>query len=83
MPDARNAAATAASPARPAPTRAELLGRWQEARRRRENAPLGSEEYRLATIEVGEIEVTINALDVEASEGRQVKPAHRGEKPHS
>lgn len=76
MPDVRNVAP--AAPARPAPTRVELVGRWQAARRRRDAAPLESEEYRQAVIEVGEIEVSINALDVETTEGRHLQPAHRG-----
>ena len=81
MHDARNLAN--AAPARPAPTRAELLARWGAARRRRDSAPLGSEEHSRAVIEVGEIEVAINALDVEESEGRHVQPAHRVESHHS
>ena len=69
MPDARNSIA-------PRPTsRADLLARWTAARRRRDAAPLGSDEHRRAVIEVGEIEVEINAVDVEASEGRRVQPA--------
>jgi hypothetical protein len=80
MPDGKNPVAPTA---RPAPTRAELVARWGVARRRRDAAPLGSEEHRRAVIEVGEIEVEINAIDVEASEGRQVRPAHPGERAHS
>lgn len=74
MSDAR----TGVPAGRPAPTRADLLARWTGARRRRDAAPLGSEEHRRAVIEIGEIEVEINAVDVEASEGRTVKPAVRG-----
>ena len=81
MPDVRNLATTA--PSRPALTRIELLARWNTARRRREAAPLGGEEHAQATIEVGQLEVMINALDVEASEGRRVEPAHRAEPHHS
>jgi hypothetical protein len=81
MPQARTVAN--AAPARPAPTRAELLARWTAARRRRDAAPLDSEEHRRAVIEVGEIEVLINALDVEQSEGRHVAPARRGGVPNS
>ena len=76
MVDARNSSATA--PARPAPTRTELLTRWMAARRRREAAQLGSEEFRQAVIEVGELEVMMNALDVAASGGQPVEPADAG-----
>ena len=58
-------------------TRAELLARWTAARRRRDAAPIDSPENRTAVIEIGEIEVTINALDVTVSEGRTVRPAQR------
>lgn len=75
MPNVRNVAP--AAPARPTLTRAELLALWQAARHRRDAAHVESEEYQRAAIEVGEIEVAINALDVEASEGRHVEPAHR------
>jgi hypothetical protein len=60
-----------------------LLARWQAARRRRDASPAESEEYRHAAIEIGEIEVQINSLDVETSEGRHVAPAHRGGGSHS
>ncbi len=82
MPDARNPVAPTGRPA-PAPARPELIARWGAARRRRDAAPLGSEEHRRAVIEVGEIEVEINAVDVEAAEGRQVRPAHPGERDDS
>jgi DNA-binding response OmpR family regulator len=65
------------APGQTAVTRAELLARWTAARRRRDAAPLDSPENRAAVIEVGEIEVTINALDVTVSEGRTVRPAKR------
>ena len=80
MPEATKHVAAAADTA---PTRDELLARWNAARRRRETAALESAEYERATIEVGEIEVMINAVDVEASEGRSVKPAHRVKVQHS
>ena len=76
MPDARMPVPAAASDA--ALTRTELLARWNAARHRRDDAPLDSEARRAATIEVGEIEVEINALDVQRAEGRDVQPAHRG-----
>jgi len=76
MVDTRNSSTTA--PARPAPTRMELLTRWMAARRRREAAQLGSEEFRQAVIEVGELEVMMNALDVAASGGQPVEPADAG-----
>ena len=79
MPESRSSAG--AMPAAASPTRADLLVRWNEARRRRDAAALGSEAQRDATIEVGELEVWMNALDVAASEGRVVRPAQRGE-PH-
>jgi hypothetical protein len=79
MLDARNAA----TPAGRTPTRAELLARWSAARRRRDAAPLGSEEHRRAVIEVGEIEVEINAIDVQATEGRAARPAHPGDPEHA
>ena len=79
---ARNPA-SAAPTARPAPTRADLVARWSAARRRRDAAAPDSEEHRKAVIEVGQIEVMINAMDVEASEGRHVQPAHRDEAMHS
>ena len=65
------------------PSRAELLTRWQAARRRRDAAPENSEPFRAAAIEIGEIELMINALDVEASEGRQVRPVRSDEVHHS
>jgi hypothetical protein len=82
MLDARNAA----TPAGRTPTRAELVARWTAARKRRDAAQLGSEEHRRAVIEVGELEVEINALDVQATEGRPARPAqpdHSGEAGHS
>ena len=81
MVDARNSSATA--PARPAPTRTELLTRWMAARRRRETAQLGSEEFRQAVIEVGELEVMMNALDVAASGEQPAEPADAAERTHS
>jgi hypothetical protein len=47
----------------PAPARAELLARWREARRRRDAAPLGGEEFRAAAEEIARIEVEIARLD--------------------
>lgn len=73
MPDTRNPTTTSS---RPAPTRADLLSRWMAARRRRDAAPLGGEDFRQATMEVGELEVAINRLDVEAA-ARRDEPAHR------
>jgi len=81
MSDPRNSAVVASTSA--GLTRPELLMRWHAARRRRDLSPLESEERRVATIEVGELEVRINALDVEASEGRPVQPVHRVGTHHS
>jgi len=50
-------------PATQEPTREELLRQHAEARRRRDAAPLGSEEYRRAAAEVGRIEVEIARLE--------------------
>jgi hypothetical protein len=47
----------------PAPARAELLAQWREARRRRDGAPLGGEEFRAAAEEIARIEVEIARLD--------------------
>ncbi|HXG40761.1 MAG TPA: hypothetical protein VNJ28_07435, partial [Candidatus Limnocylindrales bacterium] len=44
-------------------SREELLVRHAEARRRRNAAPLGSEEYRAAAEEVARIEVEIARLE--------------------
>ncbi|HET7029023.1 MAG TPA: hypothetical protein VFI34_00810 [Candidatus Limnocylindrales bacterium] len=44
-------------------TRAELLARHTEARKRRNDAPLGSEAFRAAVDEIGRIEVRIAAVD--------------------
>jgi hypothetical protein len=79
MLDTTNQASPTARPA----SRAELLARWTAARNRRDAAVLGSEEHRQAVIEVGEIEVEINAVDVERSEGRHVQPAHGAEIEHA
>lgn len=79
MLDARNAATTAGR----SPTRADLLARWSAARRRRDATPLGSEEHRRAVIEVGELEVEINAADVTATEGRPARPATPGGPEHA
>ena len=81
MVDARNNGT--AAPARPAPTRTELLARWMAARRRPEAAQRGSEEVRQAVIEVGELEVAMNALDVASSEAHPTESADAGERTHS
>ncbi len=44
-------------------TRAELLVLHADARRRRNAAPLGSEEHKLAVDEVGRIEVEIARVE--------------------
>ena len=44
-------------------TRRELLVLHAQARGRRDAAPLGSEAYRRAALDVGEIEVEIAALE--------------------
>lgn len=44
-------------------TRRELLELHRAARARRDAAPLGSQEYREAVLEVGEIEVEISAVE--------------------
>jgi len=50
-------------PPRTPRTREELLKAHADARRRRDRAPLGSEEYRAAVAEVGRIEVEIARLE--------------------
>ena len=55
--------------------RAELLRRHTEARRRRDQAPLESPQYRDAAIEVADLEVRINGLDVVAAGGAAAEPA--------
>jgi hypothetical protein len=71
----RDVPVTPAAGTRPTPTRSDLVARWQAARRRRDAAAPGSEEQRQAIIELGELEVQINAVDVLISEGRDVAPA--------
>jgi len=44
-------------------TREQLLVQWQEARRRRHAAELGSEAYREASDEIGRIEVEIARIE--------------------
>ena len=44
-------------------TREQLLVQWQEARRRRQAAELGSEAYREASDEIGRIEVEIARVE--------------------
>ncbi len=44
-------------------TREQLLVQWQEARRRRQAAELGSEAYREASEEIGRIEVEIARIE--------------------
>jgi hypothetical protein len=44
-------------------TRAELLERHADARRRRAAAPLGGDAYRAAADEIGRIEVRIAAIE--------------------
>ena len=79
MPDTRN---PATNPSRSAPTRADLLARWTAARRRRDAALLGGVDFRQATMEVGELEVAINALDVEAA-ARRDEPVQQPGPGHS
>lgn len=55
---------SAGTPA-PADTREALLARHADARRRRNQAPLGSEEWAEAVAEVGRIEVEIARSDRE------------------
>lgn len=43
----------------PVPTREQLLAQHAEARRRRNEAPLGSHEWEAASQEVGRIEIEI------------------------
>jgi hypothetical protein len=47
----------------PARTRNTLLDLHRQARQRRDAAPLGSEAYREAVAEVGELEVEIASID--------------------
>ena len=51
------------------PEREELLREHAEQRRRRDAAPLGSEEFRAAAIRIGEIEVEIARLERAAGVG--------------
>jgi hypothetical protein len=44
-------------------TRDELLARHTDARRRRNAAPLGSDEFREAVDEIGRIEVRVAAIE--------------------
>ena len=44
-------------------TRRELLALHAKARARREAAPLGSESYRAAVLDIGDIEIAIAALE--------------------
>jgi hypothetical protein len=44
-------------------TRDELLARHTDARRRRNAAPLGSDEFRDAVDEIGRIEVRVAAIE--------------------
>ena len=44
-------------------TREQLLVQWQDARRRRDQAELGSEAFREAVDEIGRIEVEIARLE--------------------
>ena len=44
-------------------TRAELLGLHAEARRRRNEAPLGSDAFRAAVDDIARIEIRIAAVD--------------------
>lgn len=50
-------------PAGPTRTREELLEEHAAARRRRDAAPLGSDEYRATADEVGRIEVEIARVE--------------------
>ncbi|MFZ5853285.1 MAG: hypothetical protein ACOYXS_02130 [Chloroflexota bacterium] len=54
---------TTPEPATEQLSREVLLRQHAEARRRRDAAPLGSEEYRQAAAEVGRIEVEIARLE--------------------
>jgi hypothetical protein len=44
-------------------TRDQLMAQWREARRRRDAAPLGGDEFRAAAEEIARIEVAIARLD--------------------
>jgi hypothetical protein len=44
-------------------TREQLLVQWQDARRRRHAAELGSEAYREAADEIGRIEIEIARIE--------------------
>jgi hypothetical protein len=44
-------------------TRDELMAQWREARRRRDAAPLGGDDFRAAAEEIARIEVAIARLD--------------------
>ena len=77
MPDR---AVSALAQPRPA-TREALLSRHAAARKRRDSAPLDSEEFRSAAIEVSQIEVAISALDV-AEAGGELADAAPGARVH-
>jgi hypothetical protein len=62
-------------------TRDALLARHAAARRRRDNAPLDSEAFQAAAIEVSQIEVAISALDV-ADAGGALADAAPGARLH-
>jgi hypothetical protein len=44
-------------------TRDQLMAQWREARRRRDAAPLGGDDFRAAAEEIARIEVAIARLD--------------------
>jgi hypothetical protein len=49
-------------------TRAQLMEQWLAARRRRDGAPLGGDEFRAAAEEIARLEIEIARLD--RSQGR-------------
>ena len=79
MPDRATSALAQPLPA----TREALLARHTTARRRRDSAPLDSEEFQAAAIEVSQIEVAISALDVAEAGGELADPAPGARLHHS
>jgi hypothetical protein len=46
-------------------TRERLMAEWREARRRRDSAPLGGDEFRAAAEDIARLEIEIASLDRE------------------
>jgi hypothetical protein len=57
------------------PSRADLLRRHTEARRRRDAAPLGGPDWAAAATEVSDLEIRISAIEVVEAGGEYAEPA--------